>query len=325
MIAEYTLANNVRSVLLAGINNSVATITATAAASPYNPFPAPAGGYPGVCTLIDSLSLPTKIETVTYTGRTANGSDWDLTGCARGQFGTTAQSWSAGAIMICAPTAEMLTGRLPIAIIADQAGCTVIGRSASTTGAGAVIPATNNTVLRRRADVLGFGSLIDADIDAAAAIALSKLASQAAQSVVGRASGSGVPSALAASDWGVLNRVGSGNLGFSTLTGQHIRQAPLTTAATAITLDDATHHGRILVCTSNSAITITCDTGPSAFFECLIIQAGTGHITFVASGIGVNVRNVHGYTKTSGQYAKVGISVYSAAPNQFLLEGETAP
>lgn len=324
-LGAYTLANNVRTTLAVGANTVVTTLTVDAAVSPNRDFPTPSAELPGVATLIDSLSGPTKYEIVTYTGVSANGSDFDLTGVTRAVGGTTAQTWGAGAIVMQAPIAEMLTGRLLVALIEDLSGCSLIGRSASSLGVPAVITASgNDTVLRRRSGVLGFGSLVNGDIDAAAAIALSKLGSMSAQSILGRTSASGTPSELTAAEMQVLLRATGGNLGFGTLTGQFLRQATLEDGSTTITLSDATHHGRRLVTTSNSAVTVTCPATVSDFFCCEVFQGGTGQITFAVSG-GAVLHNIHGHTKTAAQYAKVGVEVYrTSGGNKFLLQGETA-
>lgn len=323
-LGDYVLDNNVRTTLVGAHSNSTTAIKVAAAASPWKNVPSPAGGL-SVLTILDSLSNPTKIETISYTTRTLNGIEFDLTGVTRGVFGTTAQSWSGGEIVIQSATAEMLMGRMALAILADVAGCAIVGRSANTTGVLAAITATSNdAVLRRRSNVLGFGSIINADIDAAAAIALSKLESLAAQSVIGRQGTSGAPVALTAAELQVLGRAVGGNLGFLTINGQFLRQAPLETSATAITLDDATHHGRTIVCTASSAVTITCPATVSSFFQCSVIQHGTGRITFTASGSGVAVNNLHGHSKTAAQYAQVLLSVATTTGgNKFLLQGET--
>jgi hypothetical protein len=60
------------------------------AVSPYNDPPAS-----GKLTLMNSLSNPTKIEIIAYTGRTDNSTYWTLTGVARGQESTTASAWSS--------------------------------------------------------------------------------------------------------------------------------------------------------------------------------------------------------------------------------------
>ncbi len=321
-LGGYTLGNNVRSTLAASASAVATTITVDAAVSPNNDFPVPVSGYPGIATIVDSLSVPTKYEIVTYTGRAANGSDWDLTGVTRAQGGTSAQTWDAGAIIMQAPVAEMLTGRLLVALIEDLSGCSLLGRSASSTGVpAAIIASANDTVLRRRSGALAFGSIINADIDAAAAIAISKLGSMSAQSILGRTSASGTPAELTAAEMQVLLRAAGGNLGFGTLTGQFVRQAPLEDASTSITLSDATHHGRRLVCTAATAVTVTVPVGLSSYFECSVMQGGAGQITFATSG-GALLHNVHGHTKTAAQYAQVGIEYYQSG--KFLLQGETA-
>lgn len=103
-----TIANNVRVTLNAGITDAATSITVNAATAPNQNPPAPSGGAPGVLTLVDSLSTPSKIEIITYTGVTGSGGTRTLTGCSRGQDGTTAQSWSAGAHLFCAPTRALV-------------------------------------------------------------------------------------------------------------------------------------------------------------------------------------------------------------------------
>ena len=78
------------------VNNVSATSSATSiqvvkSVSPYNDPPAS-----GKITLMDSLSSPTKIEIIAYTGRTDNSSYWTLTGCTRASESTTASTWAAG-------------------------------------------------------------------------------------------------------------------------------------------------------------------------------------------------------------------------------------
>jgi hypothetical protein len=79
-------------------------------------------------------------------------------------------------------------------------------------------------------------------------------------------------------------------------------------------------NGIILMCTSNSAVTITVPTGLSIGFTITIIQAGTGQITFSASSTTINNRQSH--TKTAGQWAVAGLIQRSS--NNFVLSGDTA-
>lgn len=102
--------DNVNVELSAGISNSATSITVYAGVSPWNTPPAPQNtGASAAATLIDSFQNPSKLESIIYTGLTDNGNGtFTLTGCSRGQDGTTAQSWSAGDILFQAPRASHL-------------------------------------------------------------------------------------------------------------------------------------------------------------------------------------------------------------------------
>jgi len=92
--------NNVKTELNASATSSVTSIQVVKSVSPYNDPPAS-----GNITLMDSLSSPTKIEIIAYTGRTDNSSYWTLTGCTRAAESTTASTWAAGDNAIQAFTA----------------------------------------------------------------------------------------------------------------------------------------------------------------------------------------------------------------------------
>ena len=86
-----SFVNNVKSELNASATSSATSIQVVKAVSPYNDPPAS-----GKITLMDSLSSPTKIEIIAYTGRTDNSSYWTLTGCTRASESTTASTWAVG-------------------------------------------------------------------------------------------------------------------------------------------------------------------------------------------------------------------------------------
>jgi hypothetical protein len=90
----------------------------------------------------------------------------------------------------------------------------------------------------------------------------------------------------------------------------------ITEAGTTRTLS-ATDNGKVIYCTSNSAITITCAAGLGAGFSCTIIQAGTGKITVAAGG--QTLVSYSSLVSTAGQYA--AISVICPVANTFLLSG----
>ena len=83
--------NNVKVTLNAGITSSATSVQVVKAINPFNDPPTS-----GKLTLMDSLSSPTKIEIISYTGRTDNTTYWTLTGVTRGQESTTASAFSSG-------------------------------------------------------------------------------------------------------------------------------------------------------------------------------------------------------------------------------------
>lgn len=104
-----TIANNVRSTLANGAATGDGTLTVSDATGVFQNPPIPTAGFPGLVTLIDNLTTPTKIEVVTYTGVTNNGNGTrTLTGCTRAREGTTAQTWGVGTLVICAPTRALI-------------------------------------------------------------------------------------------------------------------------------------------------------------------------------------------------------------------------
>jgi hypothetical protein len=89
-----------------------------------------------------------------------------------------------------------------------------------------------------------------------------------------------------------------------------------TQSGTTYTLT-ATDNGKIISCTSNSAITITVPALTSGF-NCLIVQRGTGQITLSASGSTIN--NRYNFNKTAGQHAIM--SLVSVAAGVFISSGD---
>jgi len=96
-----SFVNNVKITLNAGITSSETSVQVVKAVSPFNDPPTS-----GKLTLMDSLSSPTKIEIVAYTGRTDNTTYWTLTGVSRGQESTTASAFSSGDSAVQTWTAE---------------------------------------------------------------------------------------------------------------------------------------------------------------------------------------------------------------------------
>jgi hypothetical protein len=89
-----------------------------------------------------------------------------------------------------------------------------------------------------------------------------------------------------------------------------------TQSGTTYTLT-ATDNGKIISCTSNSAVTITVPALTSGF-NCLIVQRGTGQITLSASGSTIN--NRYNFNKTAGQHAIM--SLVSVAAGIFVSSGD---
>jgi len=101
MAFKYT--DNCRTTLTNAVLVGATTIVVDAAAAPLN-SPEDPGLDTGVLTLVDALQSPTKIEIITYTGRTGIG-PYTLTGVLKGQQGTVDQAWSAGDFCFVAVTA----------------------------------------------------------------------------------------------------------------------------------------------------------------------------------------------------------------------------
>lgn len=93
----------------------------------------------------------------------------------------------------------------------------------------------------------------------------------------------------------------------------------ITESGTSRTLA-AADNGKIIRCTSGSAVTITVPTGLDVGFSVTVIQEGLGQVTFSASS--TNVRNRQNHTKTAGTYAVV--SLIQLTTNNFFLAGDTA-
>lgn len=93
--------NFVRCQLAASITSTATSITLSSNTSPFN-LPPTDGG---TLVLADSINKPSKLEIITYTGR----SGLVLTGIVRGAEGTTAQSWPSSSYCYMSFTASMLT------------------------------------------------------------------------------------------------------------------------------------------------------------------------------------------------------------------------
>jgi hypothetical protein len=89
-------------------------------------------------------------------------------------------------------------------------------------------------------------------------------------------------------------------------------------ANTSITLAD-TDNNRVVHCTASSAVTITVPLTLAAGFSCMVIQSGTGKVTFVA-GSGATLNSFGNLLSTAGQHApaslmRVASGVYNLSGN----------
>lgn len=131
-----SLDNFVRSAVATGVSAIDTTIVLTKAASPLRDPPAATPDAPGVLVLMDTPATPTKIEIVTYTGRTVGASTVTLTGVVRGVEGSTAAAWASGT-----PTYQGITAGA-LADKANVTGATLTDPLLSTSGAAVRIPRT---------------------------------------------------------------------------------------------------------------------------------------------------------------------------------------
>lgn len=87
-----------------------------------------------------------------------------------------------------------------------------------------------------------------------------------------------------------------------------------TTAARTLSAGD---NGKVIYCTSASAVTITCAASLGAGFSCTIIQGGAGKVTVAAGG--QTLVSYSSLFSTMGQFAVV--SAICPVANTFLLAG----
>jgi hypothetical protein len=90
----------------------------------------------------------------------------------------------------------------------------------------------------------------------------------------------------------------------------------ITEAGTSRTLS-AADNGKVIYCTSGSAVTITCATGLGVAFSCTIIQGGAGKVTVAAGAATLN--SFGSLLSTNGQYAI--ISLFSPVADNFIAAG----
>ena len=81
----------------------------------------------------------------------------------------------------------------------------------------------------------------------------------------------------------------------------------------------AADNGTIIVCSSNSAVTITVPASLPSGFNCMIIQNGSGQVSLSASSTTLNNRNG---SKTAGQYAI--LTLVHLGSDVFVVSGDTS-
>lgn len=91
----------------------------------------------------------------------------------------------------------------------------------------------------------------------------------------------------------------------------------VTEAGTSRTLS-ASDMQKIILCTSGSAVTISCPDGLGDGFNATIIQMGAGKVTVAASGT-ATINSYSGLLSTMGQYAV--ISVVNTGSDAFIAAG----
>ena len=98
-----------------------------------------------------------------------------------------------------------------------------------------------------------------------------------------------------------------------------------TLSGTAHTLDGS-YVGKTIYFTNAAAITCTLPNSLYIGFQCRVIQAGAGQVTF-STASGATRRNRSSHTKTAGQYALCNLEVISnagGAAAEYLLSGDGA-
>lgn len=117
MLGRYTLANNVKVTLSAGISAVASSITVNAATGLFNDPPDPTGDMASnglsIATIQDAAIPPNNTEIITYTGVTDNGDGTlTLTDVQRAIEGSTARPWSTDDVLFQAATAGQFSDPL---------------------------------------------------------------------------------------------------------------------------------------------------------------------------------------------------------------------
>lgn len=206
----FTLDNFVRSTLQADITAGATTVTVTKAAPPLRDPPDATPTAPGLLVLQDVPTSPTKIEVISYTGRSIVGTVVTLTGVTRGLEGSTASPWSAGTPTFQGITAGVITQKLDASGTAAKATQLetartialggLLGGSASFDGSGNVtITATMADGALSIAKTAGLQGALDGKLGSTAtAVDASKFGGQAPSAYATAAQGAKADVALPA-------------------------------------------------------------------------------------------------------------------------------
>lgn len=90
------------------------------------------------------------------------------------------------------------------------------------------------------------------------------------------------------------------------VTAQQLLTGVIVTEATTTRTLSASDNGKIIYCTSGSAVTIDTATGLGAGFNCTIIQGGSGKVT-VNQGTSTTLVSYSSLFSTMGQYAVISL------------------
>ena len=101
------------------------------------------------------------------------------------------------------------------------------------------------------------------------------------------------------------------------VTVQQMLTGVIVTESTTSRTLSATDNGKVIYCTSGSAVTITCAAGLGVGFNVTIIQGGAGKVTVAANG--QTLVSYSSLFSTMGQYAV--ISLICPVANTFVAAG----
>ena len=264
-------------------------------------------------------SIPYQ-SAVSTTAMLANGTSGEI---LTSNGTTLAPSWqtiSSGSVTLAGDVAGAANSNslgnnvVTNAKLRQGAATTVIGRSANSTGNVADIAASaNGQVLKRSSDALSFASIVNADIDAAAAIAYSKL--NISNSIVaGDITGDAVETA----------KIKDANVTYAKLGNTAKVYSPVTISSnTTLTIGthDTTTSASIPLVQVTAAATINIPTGGVTGSVINIFSSTSGTVTVqpVSSSVTINGSTSATYT-INAQYSVVSLICYAA--NTWIITGD---